>query len=78
MNRRLFHEKTISHFFLSGISGISGPTDFYISNIFSGFTEETLSEAPDMIQPGLSAFLVLEAKWSQTVKTNAAKAQIFA
>jgi len=77
-NRRVFHEKPISHSFLPGIGGISGPTDYYISNILGGFTEQTLSEAPDMIQPGLSAFVVLEAKRSQTVKTDAAKAQIFA
>jgi hypothetical protein len=77
-NRRVFHEKTISHSFLPGIGGISGPTDYYISNVLDGFTEETLSEAPDMVQPGLSAFVVLEAKRSQTVKTDAAKAQIFA
>jgi len=77
-NRRVFHENPISHSFLPGIGGISGPTDYYISNILCGFTEETLTEAPDMVQPGLSAFVVLEAKWSQTMKTDGAKAQIFA
>jgi hypothetical protein len=58
--------------------GISGPTDHYISNVLDGFTEETLNEAPDIVQPGLSGFVMLEDKRSQTVKTDAAKAQIIA
>ena len=60
---------------LPGVGSVPGPIDYYISNIWDGFTEQTLSEAPDMIQPGLSAFVVLEAKRSQT---DAAKAQIVA
>ena len=78
MALRIGDSSTISHSFLPGIGGISGPTDYYISNILGGFTEQTLNEAPDMIQPGLSAFIVLEAKPSQIAKTDAAKAPIFA
>ena len=34
---------------LPRVGSIPGPTDYYISNIWDGFTEQTLSKALDMI-----------------------------